>query len=113
MHKRPHLEQGDKIYQYIKDRRHIAWIARLRTEYYALNKYLHRLNIIDDPNCECVEGHEMVEHYLLKYALYEEKRERMRKEMRIEGMRVSKLLGDPKLIRHAKQYVIETKIFDL
>ena len=112
IHKRPHLEQGDKLYQGIKDRRHFAWIARLRTGHCVLNKYLHRLNIIDDPNCECEEGHEMVEHYLLKCALYEEKRERMRKKVGIEGMRVSKLLGDLKLIQHTIQFIIDIKRFD-
>ena len=36
----------------------------------------------------------------------------MRKEVGIEGMRVSKLLGDPKLIRHTIQFIIDTKRFD-
>jgi len=100
MHKRPQIEQGAKLYQSIKNRKHIAWIARLRTGHCSLNKYLHRFNIVDDPNCECEEGHETVEHYLLKCALDEKERDRMRKEVGIEGMRVSKLLGDPKLVRH-------------
>ena len=38
----------------------------------------------------------MVEHYLLKCALYEKERDRLRKEVAIEGMRMSKLLGDIK-----------------
>ncbi len=53
---------------------------------------------MNDSKCECEEEYETMEHYLLKCALYEEKRNRMRKEMRIEGMRMSKLLGDPKLV---------------
>ena len=39
----------------------------------------------------------MVEHYLLlKCALYEKERDRLRKEVAIKGMRMSKLLGDIK-----------------
>ena len=66
----------------------------------SLNKYLHHFNIAENPNCECEEGHEMVEHYLLNCELYEKERDRLRMEAGIEGMRVSKLLGDPKLIKH-------------
>ena len=53
-----------------------------------------------------------MELYLLKCALYEEERERMRKEVGIEGMRVSKLLGDLKLIQHTIQFIIDIKRFD-
>src|SRR5947207_6710501 len=98
MHKRSYLKQENKIYQHIKDRRHIAWIAKLRIRYYILNKYLHRLNIINDSNYECEKRYEMMEYYLFKCLLYEKKRERMRKKMRIEKMRVNKLLDDFKLI---------------
>ena len=68
--------------------------------------------MVDDPNCECEEGHETVEHYLLKCALYEKERDWMRKEVGIEGMRMSKLLGDPKLIKHIIQFIVDTKRFD-
>ena len=60
---------GAKIYQDIKNRKHIAWIARLRTGHCSLNKYLHRFNIIDKPICECGEGEETVEHYLVENIL--------------------------------------------
>jgi hypothetical protein len=67
---------------------------------------------MNNPNFECEERHETVEHYLFKCALYEEERDRMRKEMGIEGMRVSKLLGDPKLVQHTIQFIIDTNRFD-
>src|SRR5947207_11837050 len=66
----------------------------------SLNKYLYHFNIAENPNCECEQGHEMVEHYLLKCELYEKERDQLRMEVGIEGMRVSKLLGDPKSIKH-------------
>ena len=84
----------------------------MRIEHCSLNKYLHRFNIIDDSNCEYEKKHEMIEHYLFKCSLYEEERNRMRKKMRIEEMRVSKLLGDLKLIRHIIQFIIDIKRFD-
>ena len=52
IYKKSYLKKKNKIYQYIKDRRHITWIIRLRIEYYILNKYLYYLNIINDLNCE-------------------------------------------------------------
>ena len=112
MHKKSYLEKENKIYQHIKDRRYIAWIARLRTGHYVLNKYLHRLNIINDSNCGCEEKHEMMKYYLLKYSLYEKKKERMRKKMKIEEMRMSKLLDDLKLIQYIIQFIIDIKRFD-
>ena len=112
MSKRPHTEQGSKLYLNISNRQHLAWVARLRTGHCSLNKYLHRFNIIDDPNCECEQGHETVEHYLLKCGLYEEERDGLRKEVGIEGMRVSKLLGDPKLIKHTIQFIEKTERFE-
>ena len=53
-----------------------------------------------------------MKHYLLKYSLYEKKREKMRKKMRIEEMKMSKLLDDLKLIQHTIQFIIDTKRFD-
>ena len=47
-------------------------MARLRTGHCSLNKYLHRFNIIYDPNGEGEQGHETVEQYLLRCGLYEE-----------------------------------------
>lgn len=41
----------------------------------------------------------MEHYYLFKCAIYEKKRDRMRKEVGIEGMRLNKLFADPKLIR--------------
>ena len=40
----------------------------------------------------------MMKYYLLKYLLYEKKREKMRKKMKIKEIRMNKLLDDLKLI---------------
>ncbi len=112
IHKRPHIATGTKLYQSIKNRKHIAWIARLRTGHCSLNKYLHRFHITDDSTCECGEGEETVEHYLLRCEKYDRQRDRLRRKVGIEGMRTEKLLGDLKLIQHTIKYIKETERFN-
>ena len=51
--KRPNIVPNTQIYDKLgNNRRHIAWIARLRTEHCSLNQYLERFNIIDDSVCD-------------------------------------------------------------
>ena len=100
------------IYASISNRKHIAWIARLRTGHCSLNKYLHRFNITDDPRCECGKGQESVTHYLLTCEQFKEARNKLREIVGVAGMRVRKLLGDPKLIRAIIGYVQDTNRFE-
>ena len=100
------------IYTSIGNRKHIAWIARLRTGHCSLNKYLHRFNIIDDPRCECGKGQETVTHYLLICERFKEERNKLREMVGVAGMRVRRLLGDPKLIRATIEYVQDTNRFE-
>ena len=111
MCRRPNTQTGRKLYERLTDRKHIAWIARLRTGHCGLNKYLHRFNTIDDPTCECGEGHETVLHYLLKCELFEEQRDRLRRKVGAEGMRIEKLLGDKQMIHDTVEFIKATKRF--
>ena len=77
-----------------------------------MNKYLHRFHITDDSTCECGEGEETVEHYLLQCEKYDRQRDRLRRKVGIEGMRTEKLLGDLKLIQHTIKYIEETERFN-
>src|SRR6266496_2105488 len=105
MHKRRHVETGVKFYGNIRSRKQLAWIARLRTGHCSLNKYLNHIHKIDNPTCECRGSEETVQHYLLRCELFDEQRNRLRKEVGVEGMRVEKLLGDPKLIKNTIKYI--------
>jgi hypothetical protein len=50
--RRPNIQPSPQIYNQLGNkRRHIAWIARLRTGHCSLNQYLERFNIIDDAKC--------------------------------------------------------------
>ncbi len=111
IHKRPHIATGTKLYHNIKNRKHLAWIARLRMGHCSLNKYLHRFHKIDDSTCECEEREEMVEHYLLRCEKFDRQRDRLRRKVGIEGTRIEKLLGDPKLIQHTIKYIEEAERF--
>ena len=53
----------------------------------------------------------MVEHYLLRCEKFDRQRDRLRRKAGIEGMRIEKLLGDPKLIQHTIKYIEETERF--
>ena len=111
IYNRPNTVNGAKLYQTIRKRKHATWIARLRTGHCSLNNYLHRFGIAPDPLCECGEGKETVEHYLLKCGKYDREREVLRRKAGIEGMRVEKLLGDPELIPATIEYMEDTGRF--
>ena len=68
------------------NRQELAWLARLRTGHCSLNKYLHRFNIEEQPQCPCGNGVETVSHYLLRCRDHDEWRERLRKEVGGDGM---------------------------
>ena len=106
------IKSEAKIYQRISDRKHIAWIARLRTEHCSLNKYLHHFGTIDSLYCECEGGHETVTHYLLKCEIYEEERDALRRKVRVQEMRVKQLLGDSKLVKHTLEFMERTQRFN-
>ena len=106
MSQRPHTVLfGAEIYNGISIRKHVAWLVRLRTGHVSLNQYLHRFNIIDNPTCQCEDGLKTVKHFLLTCVLYEKERETLRHKVRVQGMRVETLLGDPKNIRDTIEYL--------
>ena len=63
--------------------------------------------------CECGQGQETVEHYLLECRKHTAQRKKLRKEVGVERMKVYKLLGDPKLIKHIMEYIATTKGADI
>src|SRR5436190_3659192 len=109
--RRPNVKHGAKLYQEIGNRKHIAWISRLRTGHCSLNKYLARFNIIEDPTCECGEAAETVAHFLLKCGLYDKERDRLRRKVGAQGMRIEKLLGDIECIHVTIEFIKGTGRF--
>ena len=99
-------------YTNISNRKHIAWIARLRTGNCSLNKYLHLFNIIDNPMCKCGRGQETVAHYLLTCERFKETRNKLREMVGVAGMRVEILLGDPTAVKATIEYVQDTNRFE-
>ena len=61
--------------------------------------------------CECKEGKETVEHFLLKCGRYERERDKLRRDVGVEGMRIAKLLGDPELVRSTITFIEDTRRF--
>lgn len=86
-------------------RKNIATIARLRTGHCSLNSYLHRFNIIEDPTCECGDAKETVTHFLLVCSLYERERDKLRRKVGVGGMRVERLIRDPRSIEHTIEFI--------
>src|SRR5579859_5521905 len=82
-----------------------AWIARLRTGHCSLIQYLERFNIINDGKCECGQAMETVKHYLLTCAKYERERDKLRRRVGAQGMRVEKLLGNARRIGDTIQFI--------
>ena len=106
-------KQSSRIYGMLSKRKHIAWIARLRTGHCSLNSYLERFNIIDDAiGPGCGDATETVHHFLLVCEKYERLRDRMRKEVGVGGMKMEKLLGDSRRIKATVEFIESTERFD-
>ena len=103
-----HMKTGPALYNEIEDRNSAAKIAQLRTGHCGLNRYLHRFGISNTPYCQCGYGKETVEHYLLECRKFREQRMKLRKEIGTAKMRVTRLLGDTKLIKHTMEYINAT-----
>ena len=63
---------------------------------------------MESTECECGEGKETVEHFLLVCKRYTEERKILRKRISFEGMKVRYLLGDKKAIKHTKEFINNT-----
>ena len=105
-------KSGPALYNEIADRNSAAKIAQLRTGHCGLNRYLHRFGLRNSPYCQCGYGKETVEHYLLECRKYKEERKKLRREVGAGNMRVVRLLGDTKLIRHTMEFMKVTGRLD-
>ena len=103
------FKTGEKFYNNITSRRTAATLARLRTGHCGLKQYLHRFKHADSPYCDCGDGKETVEHYLLECTLYKAARNVLRRNAGARKMNVPSLLGQPKLIKHTMEFITSTK----
>lgn len=58
-------------------------------------------------------GKETVDHYLLNCELYGEERDTLRRRMDIQGINISRLLGNTKTIKEMVEYIEKTGWFKL
>ncbi len=100
---------GGKYYNRISNRKAAATLVRLRTGHCGLKQYLYRFKQADSPYCDCGDGKETVEHYLLECNLYTVERNTMRKGVGTGRMKVPMLLGQPKLAKHVLEFIASTK----
>ena len=112
MSKHPRTTRGPDLYGALQKRKHVAWIAQLRTGHCHLNEYLYRFNKIETPECECGAEKETVDHFLLRCELYDEERDKLRMKVGAEGMIVSTLLGDKSIIKETAEYIEKTGRFN-
>jgi hypothetical protein len=104
---------SSRIYGNLNERKHIAWIARLRTGHCSLNGYLRRFNITDDATCPgCGDAKETVHHFLMVCQKYERLRDRLRKKVGIGGMKMEKLLGDHRRVKHTAEFIESIERFE-
>jgi len=97
-------------YKRLRSRTKVSQLVSLRTGHCRLNSYLHWFKIIDTPLCECESGAiESVEHYLLSCSRYDRERTKLMRNVGVTGMRIQKLLGHPKLIKHTLEFVENTE----
>jgi hypothetical protein len=67
---------------------------------------------MDDDTCPgCGDTKETVKHYLLVCQKYEKLRDKMRRAVGVGGMRLEKLLGDPRRIQETAEFIESTERF--
>jgi hypothetical protein len=94
-------------------RKQTANLARLRTGHCGLNDFLHRRTIVDNPGCPtCGHPNETVQHYLLHCPTYKGPRMALAAVIGSRNMRVAKLLGDRRFVKHTLDFVEETGRLD-
>src|SRR5215510_5360332 len=117
-HKSKHLRQilkhrqakaGQKYYKSVKTRKTATTLAQLCTGHCQLNAYLHRFQKTPSAYCECQYERETVSHYMLACRRYKDERKWLRGKVGTHNMRLGALLGDPKLMKYAEEYVERTK----
>src|SRR5436190_23445777 len=96
------------LYNKIEDRNSATKIAQLQTGHCELNRYLHRFDIKNTSYCQYEYEKETIKHYLLEYRKFREQKKKLRKEIGIVKMRVARLLGNTKLIKHTVEYINAT-----
>ena len=107
-----HAKAESKYYAGIESKRTASTMAQLRSGHCGLNRYLHRFNLRHSPYCECGQGKEIVEHYLLECRRYKPERKELREKVKSGKMRVDRLLGDPQLVKCTMEYVAKTRRFE-
>jgi hypothetical protein len=106
--KRKDTKSGPSLYNRMSNRKTMAKLVQLRTGHCGLNHHLHRFGLKNTPYCECGYGKRDRRTLLSTMSKIQGAEEEAAEGSRGWNMRVDKLLGDPKLIRHAMEYVNET-----
>lgn len=99
-HPRRHLKHLSKLKKHS-----IGFITQLRSGHIHLNHYLCRFVQMQDPGCDCQEGVETVDHYLLVCNRFRNERARLEEELgELELTLNSSILKNPIAFRAIAQY---------
>ncbi|TFY56014.1 hypothetical protein EVJ58_g7895 [Rhodofomes roseus] len=98
---------------YSLPRRHASLLIQLRTEHVPLRRHLHRMQLVDSPNCQhCDRGvREMVFHYLLECPGYRNARARLEREIGPAAKSIRHLLNSTETVRALFRFVHDTGRF--
>ena len=91
-------------------RKQASIIMQLRTGHIGLNKYLHRINRSDTPNCPNCDAHtdETIHHFLFECESYRRERFTLHRKLRRQSLDLSFLLSHPSATLPLLKYVHAT-----
>ncbi|EIW75886.1 hypothetical protein CONPUDRAFT_169130 [Coniophora puteana RWD-64-598 SS2] len=94
-------------------RRQGTLLTHLRTRHIALDAFLHRIRVIDDPSCKhCTRGvDETIRHYLFECPAWEEARRRLARSAGRKAESLSYLLNSSKGVKLLMSFINSTKRF--
>jgi len=95
----------------LQQKKHVILITHLYTDYYHFNEYLYHFNIIKIFKCNCDAEKEMINHYLLKCELYNEKKKKLKKKIKMQRMTKKILFNNYEIIRNMIKYIEKTEQF--
>jgi hypothetical protein len=112
----------NQLYYATKSRRGQVLHTRLRLNHSDLNEHLYRINLAEQPTCDCGAETESVKHYLLECPTYHEQRQELLNSLQDQPqIEVDTLLnGSPELsiisnvaiFKEVQNYILKTKRFE-
>jgi hypothetical protein len=115
--------EPNQLYYTTRTRRAQVLHTRLRIKHSDLNDHLFRINLADDPGCDCGAERETIHHYLLECPTHQAHRnallnslqdlnQHLNAETLLSGSAALSINSNTRIFLEVQMYILKTKRFD-